>query len=101
MKEEDIKHELIKFLINNYSKSTLKIGSYSFFILVCVLLSLTSFSQDNFTDDVRGENGIRIAFYNVENLFDIENDPVKRDDEFTEKGINIGTKENIEPNYIR
>ena len=86
MKEEDTKHGLIKFLINNYNHSVLKIRYYSFFILCGVLLSLISFSQDNFTDDVRGKNGIRIAFYNVENLFDIENDPVKRDDEFTEKG---------------
>ncbi len=33
------------------------------------------------------DNGIRVAFYNLENLFDIENDSIKRDDDFTPTGI--------------
>lgn len=32
------------------------------------------------------EKGLRIAFYNVENLFDPEDDPDKNDEEFTPKG---------------
>ncbi len=54
-----------------------------------VFLVLTAnflIAQDDFNDQFRGDKGIRIGFYNVENLFDTENDPVKRDDEFTEKG---------------
>jgi exonuclease III len=73
-------------LLDNFSQSILKIVQYSVLLLLGVLSSLITFSQNNFTDDFRGNTGIRIAFYNVENLFDIENDPLKRDDEFTEKG---------------
>jgi len=36
----------------------------------------------------RYEDGIRVAFYNVENLFDLENDSTTRDDEFTPEGNN-------------
>ena len=73
-------------MLDNFSQSILKIVQYSVLLLLGVLSSLITFSQNNFTDDFRGNTGIRIAFYNVENLFDIENDPLKRDDEFTEKG---------------
>jgi len=33
------------------------------------------------------QSGIRIMFYNVENLFYPTNDPLKNDDEFTEEGM--------------
>ena len=33
-----------------------------------------------------GTDNFRVGFYNVENLFDIENDPVKEDDDFTPTG---------------
>jgi len=45
-------------------------------------LSIQSKSQ---TKVKRGD--YRIMFYNCENFFDIENDPVKRDDDFTPDGI--------------
>lgn len=35
----------------------------------------------------RNNNGIRVMFYNVENLFFPENDSTKRDDDFTTKGL--------------
>ena len=35
----------------------------------------------------RGEEGIRVMFYNVENLFDTKDDSLKRDDDFTPRGI--------------
>ena len=73
-------------MLDNFSKFILKVVQYSLLLLLGVLSPQITFSQDNFTDDVRGNTGVRIAFYNVENLFDIENDPLKRDDEFTEKG---------------
>jgi len=63
-----------------------KILRHLVLIVLFTVFVQAAFSQDNFTDEFRGEKGIRIAFYNVENLFDTENDPVKRDDEFTEKG---------------
>lgn len=49
--------------------------------LICFfsLLHLYSYSQN--------KESYRIAFYNVENLFDIENDSLTRDDEFTADGL--------------
>lgn len=40
----------------------------------------------NFKDDVRN-SGLRIVSYNVENYYDIENDPKTADDEFTPDGM--------------
>jgi hypothetical protein len=43
------------------------------------------FSQPD--DTRRGSNGIRIMFYNVENLFDIVNDSLTADDEYAAGGM--------------
>lgn len=40
----------------------------------------------DFDDQHRGNKSIRVMFYNVENLFDTEDDPNTRDDEFTPTG---------------
>ncbi|MCD4745212.1 MAG: endonuclease/exonuclease/phosphatase family protein [Bacteroidales bacterium] len=48
------------------------------------LYSPESFQEEN-TNQIK--NSIRIVFYNVENLFDIYDDSLKRDDEFTPTGI--------------
>lgn len=56
------------------------------FSIVFFFFAFYANGQSDFNDEPRGDNGIRVAFYNVENLFDTEDDPVKRDDEFTEKG---------------
>lgn len=73
------------------------------FILLCITLFLGTiqlFSQSvsqfpGFPDDynVSPENktGIRLMFYNVENLFDPENDPLKNDDSFTPEGMHHWT----------
>ncbi len=45
----------------------------------------------NFNDSPR-ENSIRIGFYNMENLYDIENDSLKNDDAFTPDGDNHWNK---------
>lgn len=39
----------------------------------------------------KGNTGIRFAFYNVENYFDVENDSLKRDDDFTPEGMKAWT----------
>ncbi len=39
-----------------------------------------------FDPQPRGENGLRIMFYNIENLFDTFDDPAINDDEFTASG---------------
>lgn len=57
--------------------------------LTLLLILNTSFSQelfDGFREDARGANGIRVAFYNVENLFDTEDDSLKNDAEFLPEG---------------
>ncbi|MBK7173561.1 MAG: endonuclease [Bacteroidales bacterium] len=38
-------------------------------------------------DSRRGETGIRLMFYNVENLFDVVNDSLTADDEYTPEGM--------------
>ncbi len=38
-------------------------------------------------EEPRGDQGLRVAFYNVENLFDVFDDSLKRDDDFTPTGI--------------
>jgi predicted extracellular nuclease len=45
-----------------------------------------------FDDSPRGNKGVRIAFYNVENLFDTEHDSLKRDWDFTPEGNHHWTK---------
>jgi hypothetical protein len=39
----------------------------------------------------QGKSGIRLMFYNLENLFDPEDDPLKNDDAFTPQGSNYWT----------
>lgn len=48
--------------------------------LFLLLIRLFSFSQSGYNDS------IKVMFYNVENLFDIYDDPVKVDEEFTPGG---------------
>ena len=61
-------------------------------ILLSIPFGLWSQSQDStiffkgFDDSPRGNKGIRIAFYNCENLFDTEHDSLKRDYDFTPDG---------------
>ena len=43
-----------------------------------------------FTCFVQGSDLLSIGFWNIENLFDLENDPNKRDDEFA-----VGGKKNV------
>lgn len=38
-------------------------------------------------DSRRGDKGIRLMFYNVENLFDVVNDSLTADDEYTPEGL--------------
>ena len=43
-------------------------------------------ASNSFDGEVRGDNELRVVFYNVENLFDSKDDSLTRDDEFTEEG---------------
>ncbi|MEG2070200.1 MAG: endonuclease, partial [Bacteroidales bacterium] len=50
-------------------------------LLLCLLRSATMMAQIDSTQ-------MRIVFYNVENLFDPENDSLTNDDDFTPEGMN-------------
>jgi len=45
-----------------------------------------SFLKD-FDDDIRGKYGLRIMFYNLENFFDVHNDSITQDDDYTAFGM--------------
>lgn len=62
--------------------------------LLALCLGLTAFSQHaefagfpaDYTPSPKGKEGIRLMFYNLENLFDPENDSLKNDESFTPEG---------------
>ena len=55
------------------------------FLFPILLISVSGWSQD-FQQLENTENRDRIVFYNVENLFDVYNDSLTNDDEFTPEG---------------
>jgi predicted extracellular nuclease len=57
-----------------------------FFFLTCISCSTPKKQKSTEYDIERSRNSFRIMFYNVENLFHPDNDPKKRDDEFTPDG---------------
>ena len=66
-----------------------------YLVLLYIIGCFTAFAQDphyryslGFDDTPRGDDRFRIAFYNVENLFDPFNDSLTNDDEFTPEGGN-------------
>ena len=60
------------------------------FLILCFGLWSQNKSEEptTFDDQPREGKGVRIVFYNVENLFDIYDDSLKRDEEFTPEGKN-------------
>ncbi|MFO8055080.1 MAG: hypothetical protein R6U19_07985 [Bacteroidales bacterium] len=56
------------------------------FLLPCLTITGQEGFPVDFDPDPRGINKLRVMFYNVENLFDTENDPEKKDDEYTPEG---------------
>ncbi len=57
----------------------------------------------DYTPSPQGKSGIRIMFYNLENLFDPEDDPLKNDEAFTPQGSNYWTgaryRDKLEKSY--
>lgn len=78
---------------------------------VALLMGLTAFSQNtdfpgfpaDYTPSPKGKDGIRMMFYNLENLFDPENDSLKNDEAFTPEGDQHWTmpryREKLEKTY--
>lgn len=65
------------------------------FLLFLEMIFLTGFihAQEvtthfvSFNPEPRNENGVRVVFYNVENLFDCKNDTLTKDEEFLPEGL--------------
>ena len=73
--------------METYSRSS---GTFSWKIVaVYICFSITLFNTGAFINVDRDpvDSVFRIVFYNVENLFDIVNDPLKADDDFTPGGV--------------
>jgi hypothetical protein len=60
--------------------------SWIFTTLATICFGQSSMMGAEYNPEPRGDNGIRIMFYNVENLFDTFDDPAINDDEFTPDG---------------
>ena len=71
-----MKH-LISELLNLFQK---KKRTKAIFFIVLLISSRSFYAQDE------NENGVKVMFYNVENMFDHMNDTLTNDDEFTPKG---------------
>jgi len=65
--------------------------NFKLLIISIVLLSACNSSKEYVNND--GKRTYRIGFYNVENLFDLENNPDKIDDDFTPEGRNNWNQE--------
>lgn len=63
------------------------------FLVSLFILPVLCFAQGTkkdfvrFSPDARAKAGVRIVFYNTENLFDTRKDTLKRDDEFLPEGL--------------
>lgn len=62
------------------------------FVILSLMLVLPGVNAQN----KKGERNYMVGFYNLENLFDIYDDPVKNDEEFLPDGKNKWTKEKYE-----
>lgn len=72
--------------------SKILVPLFLFFGSIVLLGFVSSPEALNEFDNRTGERGaLRIMFYNVENLFDTENEPGKNDDEFTPEGTRYWT----------
>lgn len=63
---------------------------YAGFVLYGQHPEFAGFPAD-YSPSPKSKNGIRIMFYNLENLFDPEDDPLKNDDAFTPEGTHHWT----------
>ena len=99
------------FQIAQFSNSYFYRMKPLYLLLFTVLLPFVAFSQPgefagfpaDYTTSPKGKTGIRLMFYNLENLFYPENDSLKNDDSFTPEGDhhwNMGRyREKLEKTY--
>ncbi|MFZ4411786.1 MAG: endonuclease [Bacteroidales bacterium] len=67
-------------------------------LIVFLVFPAKAYLQENvlfkdFDDDIRGKYGLRIMFYNLENFFDVHNDSITQDDDYTAFGMKHWGKE--------
>jgi len=77
--------------INNF----FKLLALCFLAVMCVQCSPVRIAQEVLMDAQRvdpSKDAYRVGFYNVENLFDTIDSPLRKDDDFTPQGRNKWTK---------
>jgi len=84
----------------------------SFFFVLCVFLAFSSYAQEMQEVNVkkpvfqqadagkRGEDALRVMFYNVENLFDPRDDSITSDDEYQPGGMRGWTSNRLKQKQI-
>lgn len=78
-------------------KTNIFLSFFSLIVLINYLFLPILYGQQTdipigtYVDDIRDKNTLRICFYNLENIFDCENDSLKNDDSFTPEGMNHWT----------
>ena len=65
----------------------MKLSRYIKLIILLICFSIFPFQAGAQINSSDNKNRFRIVFYNVENLFDIYNDSLTRDEEFTPEGL--------------
>jgi predicted extracellular nuclease len=77
-------------LLITFEKITMR-----YLLLLSIFLTSCSVSEPSkdFSMDIIAPDKVTVAFYNVENLFDIEDDPKKNDNDFTPEGYKNWTSE--------
>lgn len=77
---------LNSFAANNPAKNVFMIRLITGSFIVMTIISLQCCKPKKETAAVETKSSISVAFYNVENLFDTEDDPLINDEEFTPEG---------------
>lgn len=71
----------------------MKIEWISFTLFLMLSACSTNYETNNELDNNMDVNEVTIMFYNTENLFDIYDDPLTKDDEFTPSGSKVWTED--------
>ncbi len=70
----------------NENRQNLKMTPFGALILSVMMIILPQAGESETGPSAEGDSVFRIVFYNVENLFDTVNDPLRADDDFTPSG---------------
>lgn len=90
-------HVNLSFIFNPMKslKTRNNVGQGVVILLLVILLAVTYLSAQHQSGAQEQKSQYRLMFYNLENLFDIENDPATNDDEFTPGGSRRWTNKKL------